>query len=156
MKIENIETLLDITNNSCPSKWELDTIVWADRTTDPKVLTAFLKRIDALSKEAIVKRDKQELAILTELLEEMDEDECKNLLTQSDEDAKNSFIERLARHGAIEVITNQKLSYDTMATTCKLSPSDFILCAKRTQDLIDSISALAIKGETLSKDVAGA
>jgi hypothetical protein len=39
---------------------------------------------------------------------------------------------------------------------CKLSPSDFIITAKRTQDLINSIHELVIQGETLSSDVAGA
>jgi hypothetical protein len=43
-----------------------------------------------------------------------------------------------------------------MNTACKLSPNDFILCAKRTQDLINAIQGLVIKGETLSSDVAGA
>ena len=43
-----------------------------------------------------------------------------------------------------------------MNTACKLSPNDFILCAKLTQDLIDAIQGLVIKGENLSMDVAGA
>lgn len=157
MKVENIKRLLE-TVNTCPSKWELDNIIWSDRLTDPEVLSNFLNRINGLNLnlEDLSSAEKLELVYLTELLEDMDESDCIELLNQSDEDARNTFIEKLARQGAIEVITNQKISFDTMSITCKLSPSDFILCAKRTQDLIDSISALAIKGETLSKDVAGA
>jgi hypothetical protein len=39
---------------------------------------------------------------------------------------------------------------------CRLSPEDFILTSKRTQDLISSIQELVIKGETLSDEMAGA
>ena len=43
-----------------------------------------------------------------------------------------------------------------MNAMCKLSPNDFILAAKRSQDIINSIRELVIQGETLSDDVAGA
>jgi hypothetical protein len=86
----------------------------------------------------------------------MDIDECSELLNLNEDASKESFIENLARTSAIEVLTNEKLSFETMTTACKLSPNDFILCAKRTQDLINAIHGLVIKGETLSNDVAGA
>ena len=44
MKIDKIKTLLSKAT-TCPSKWELDTIIWADRTTNPKVLVRFLNRV---------------------------------------------------------------------------------------------------------------
>lgn len=138
-------------------KWELDTIVYYDRFSNPKTLFEFLSRIDTLnSKKDKSKSESLELSNLLELLDEMDLDECEALLERPEEDAKEAFIEDLARTSAIEVLTNGKISYETMHTACKLSPNDFILCAKRTQDLINSIQGLVIKGETLSKDVAGA
>jgi molybdenum cofactor biosynthesis enzyme len=78
------------------------------------------------------------------------------LLSNDDEIVQQTFIENLARTSALEVLTNDRISYETMNTMCKLSPSDFILTAKRTQDLINSIHELVIQGETLSSDVAGA
>jgi hypothetical protein len=96
------------------------------------------------------------LGYLLELLEDLEEEDCLELINQSEEDAKNLFIENLARTSAIEILTGGKIDFDTMNTACKLSPNDFILCAKRTQDLINAIHGLVIKGETLSKDVAGA
>ena len=93
---------------------------------------------------------------LLEMLDDMDESDIDDLYERSDDDAKEVFIEDLAKISAIEVITDGKLSFSTMNTACKLSPNDFILCAKRTQDLLNSIQGLVIKGETLSKDVAGA
>ena len=156
MTPENIKTLLSKIVD-VPSKWELDTIIWADRTTNPKVLIKFLTRIDDLSK---IKNhnpaEKKEYDSLIELLADLDEKECVDLLNATDEEIRDSFIEDLARTSAIEVLCNGKVSVDTMNTTCKLSPNDFILCAKRTQDLINAIHGLVIKGETLSKDVAGA
>jgi len=139
-----------------PSKWELDNIIYHDRLTNLKSFKDFLERIDRLqSKERNFSED-TELKYLTELFEELDEDEVKELLGQDDDDSKDSFIESLARRSALESLTMGRLHYETLNTACKLAPNDFILCAKRTQDLMSSIQNLAVKGENLSQDVAGA
>jgi hypothetical protein len=156
MKPEKIKELLT-TAAVGPSKWELDTIVWADRTTNPNVLVDFLKYIEKLqATENRTPVEQHELTNLLELLDDLDEEECEELLSQSEEETKEAYIENLSRTSAIEVLTNGKVSFETMNISCKLSPNDFILCAKRTQDLINAIHGLVIKGETLSKDVAGA
>jgi hypothetical protein len=93
---------------------------------------------------------------LLELLADLEEEDCLELIDRTEEDAKNSFIENLARTSAIEILTGGKINFETMNTACKLSPNDFILCAKRTQDLINAVQGLVVKGETLSMDVAGA
>jgi len=140
-----------------PSRWELDNIVYNDRNTNPATLLSFLNRLQVLRAEYKPSEEKAaELAILEELAEELDQDECVELLSKDDDVVRQYFIENLARRGAIEVLCKDKVSEETMNTTCKLSPSDFILTAKRTQDLINSIRELVIQGETLSKDVAGA
>jgi hypothetical protein len=140
-----------------PSRWELDNIVYNDRTTSPETLTVFLNRIQVLRNESNPTESMvSELAILEELAEELDQDECVELLGNDDIIARQLFIENLARRGAIEVLCKDRVSEETMNMTCKLSPSDFVLTAKRTQDLINSIRELVIQGETLSKDVAGA
>jgi hypothetical protein len=140
-----------------PSKWELDAIVYYDRTSNLATLTKFLTRIQDLQtlKTKATAEEKQELEYLVELLEDLDEDECLSLLNKDDDENKNLFIEELARTSAIEILTGGKISFESMNTACKLSPNDFILCAKRTQDLINAIQGLVIKGETLSMDVAG-
>ena len=140
-----------------PSKWELDSIIYYDRTSNLLTLAKFLTRIQDLQtlKTKATAEEKQELGYLVELLEELDEEECLELLDKTEEDHKTSFIEDLARTSAIEILTGGKISYESMNTACKLSPTDFILCAKRTQDLINAIQGLVIKGETLSMDVAG-
>jgi hypothetical protein len=156
MKLENIEDFLSKAT-TCPSKWELDTIIWADRTTNLKILVKFLERIRFLnSKSEKTSKEVQELTYLLELLDDMEESDCTDLLNLSDDEIKDSYIENLARTSAIEVLTNGKISFESMNIACKLSPNDFILCAKRTQDLMNAISGLVVKGETLSKDVAGA
>jgi len=154
MKTEQITDLLSKINTS-PSKWELDTVVYYDRTSNPATLAAFLTRIQTLQSVETTPSEQQELSHLLELLEELDEEECFELIDRSDEDAKNQFIEDLARTSAIEVLTGGKINFETMNTACKLSPNDFILCAKRTQDLINAVQGLVVKGETLSMDVAG-
>lgn len=139
------------------SRWELDNIVWNDRTSSPKTLLDFLSRINYLRElEELDTNQEKELDILIELANDLDEAECIELLSDDDELAQQRFIETLARRSAIEVLANERVSFETMNTTCKLSPSDFILCAKRTQDLINAIRELVIQGETLSGDVAGA
>ena len=100
--------------------------------------------------------EQQELDYLLALLEDLDADECLELSDQTDDDNKNTFIEDLARTSAIEILTGGRIGFETMNTACKLPPNDFILCAKRTQDLINAIQGLVVKGETLSMDVAGA
>lgn len=159
MKREDVKRLLDVSIDG-PSKWELDNVTWYDRTSNPRVLTEFLKRIDELdrldSDGKLTDYYKKELSILLELLEDLDEKESLDLLNQTDDEAKDLFIEDLARTAAIEVLTNGKTGFETMTIACKLSPNDFILYAKRTQDLINAIHGLVIKGETLSQDVAGA
>lgn len=156
MKPEQIKEVLS-SSLKCPSKWELDNVIWADRTTDPEVLVRFLKRIEFLtSQTGMSSTDNQELDFLLELLDDLDEDDCAHMLNPTEEEAKDAFIEKLARTSAIEILTNGRLGYETMNTACKLSPNDFILCAKRTQDLITAIQGLVVKGETLSTDVAGA
>lgn len=156
MKTKDIEKLLSLAIN-CPSKWELDNIIWVDRLSDKKVLVDFLKRIAHLNNNHQKDQSEtQELEFLEELLEDMDLSECAQLLNVSDEDAKNTFIESLARMSAIESLCRGRMSPETMNLACKLSPNDFILCAKRTQDIMNAIHGLVIKGETLSKDVAGA
>ncbi len=152
MKLEQINNLLSNIKVG-PSKWELDTIIWADRTSNPEVLVQFLTRIKHLSD---LSSSSQELTYLLELLDEMENTDVEDLINRSEDEARDSFIENLAKVSAIEVITGGKLGYETMNTACKLSPNDFILCAKRTQDLINAIQGLVIKGETLSNDVAGA
>jgi hypothetical protein len=156
MKIEYIKDFLSQAAGG-PSKWELDTIIWADRTSDLKTLVKFLTRVEELrTKTDLTSPEQEELKHLLELVDDLDRDECESLLTQSEEESKESYLEDLARTCAIEVLTNGKLSFDTMSISCRLSPNDFILCAKRTQDLINAIHGLVIKGETLSQDVAGA
>jgi hypothetical protein len=56
----------------------------------------------------------------------------------------------------LETLCKNEISIATMTTMCKLSPNDFVLAAKRSQDIINAIQELVIQGETLSKDVAGA
>lgn len=139
------------------SRWELDNVVYHDRATNPETLLVFLKRIKQL--ESITRTDAQskELDILNELLNELDEAECTSLLNNSsDEVVKQRYIENLARQGALETLCDNKLSMDTMVAMCKLSPNDFILGAKRSQELINAIRELVIQGENLSGDVPGA
>jgi ethanolamine ammonia-lyase large subunit len=156
MKPEHIKNFLSRAAGG-PSKWELDTIIWADRTSDLKVLVKFLTRVEELrNKSALTSPEQEELENLLELVADLDKDECEELLDQTEEESKESYLEDLARTSAIEVLTNGKLSFETMNISCRLSPTDFILCAKRTQDLINAIHGLVIKGETLSQDVAGA
>jgi hypothetical protein len=157
MKTSQIKNILSKLNTS-PSKWELDTILYHDRLSNTKTLTEFLIRIQKLQtlKNTATPEEQQELTYLLELLEELDDKDVSELINRSDEQSKDAFIEDLARTSAIEILTGGKISYETMNTACKLSPSDFIMCAKRTQDLLNAIQGLVIKGETLSKDVAGA
>jgi len=140
-----------------PSKWELDNITWYDRSTNPKTLVDFLNRIKELEeKTKLSQEEANELLLLNELAADLDEEECMTLLSTDEEFARHNFIESLARKSALEVLTNERVSYETMNLMCKLSPTDFILTSKRTQDLINSIHELVIQGETLSQDVAGA
>lgn len=156
MKTEKINDVLSSIKTS-PSKWELDTIIWHDRLSNPNILVEFLSRIQELqSFKQLDLTQQTELDNLLELLDEMEDSDVDELVNRSENEARDAFIEELAKVSAIEVITAGKLSFTTMNTACKLSPNDFILCAKRTQDLINSIQGLAIKGETLSNDVAGA
>jgi len=153
----DIKNLLKVAAASQISRWELDTITWSERKTNPQVLAEFLKRIDALQTlKKPTDLERQELAILDELANDMDEDECRELFGQDDETVKQRFVESLARQGALETLCKNELSIDTMEKMCKLSPNDFILTAKRSQDLINSIQELVIQGETLSNDIAGA
>ena len=152
----NTEKLLTLASAGT-SRWELDNITWHDRASNPETLTSFLERISFLENlEDRTSKEDRELDSLIDLANELDEDECVQLLSNDDEIVQQTFIENLARTSALEVLTNSGISYETMNTMCKLSPSDFILTAKRTQDLINSIHELVVQGETLSSDVAGA
>lgn len=151
MKLENTTEFLSQLRN-CPSKWELDNITWADRTTDPLVLSKFFQRIEEL-KLASSRAATQELAILLELLEDISEEDVNLLVTQTEDAAKSYFIERLARVSAIEILADNKLSFCTMETTCKLGHNDFILCATRAQELINTVQGMMIKSESLSEDI---
>jgi len=156
MKPEQIKNILSSIKVG-PSRWELDTIIWHDRMSNPNSLAAFLSRIQELQsikKPALI--EKLELDHLLELLDEIDESDVDELIQQSDEEAHDAFIENLAKKSALEVLTKGRVDIETLDTSCKLSPNDFILCAKRTQDLLNTISGLVIKGESLSQDVAGA
>lgn len=152
----NIDKILK-TVKPGPSKWELENIIWHDRSSNPKVLLDFLNRIKELeSTKKLTEADSNELAYLHELAADLDEDECIELLSKDDEVVSHNFIESLARKNALEVLTKGRISFETMELMCRLSPEDFILTSKRTQDLISSIQELVIKGETLSDEMAGA
>jgi hypothetical protein len=151
MKTENITNVLSQLR-ACPSKWELDNIIWSDRTTDPQVLSKFLQRIEELQ-QASSRAATQELAILLELLEDITEEEVVLLVNQTEAAAKSQYIEQLARVSAIEILANNKLSFDTVNTTCKLGHNDFILCATRAQELINTVQGMMIKCESLSQDI---
>jgi len=152
----NIDYLLEVANKG-PSKWELDTIIWHDRTTDPKCLVEFLTKIKSLEQKTDkTDFEQKEYDILVELANDLNEEECLELLSDNDEIVQQNFIESLARASALEVLTRDKVSLETMSLMCKLNPSDFILTSKRTQDIINSVHELVIQGETLSNDVAGA
>ena len=151
----DIEKLLK--SASAVSRWELDNIIYNDRTSNPTTLIALLTRVKNLqSSSKLNNAEKQELEILEELVNELDEKECTNLLANDDDDVRQRFIESLARRGALETLCKNQLSIETMETMCKLSPNDFILTAKRGQDIINAVKELVIQGETLSDDVAGA
>lgn len=158
MKLKlDVDKILESASVS-PSKWELDNIVWNDRTTNPETLKKFLQRLKHLKElaKSATKSEIEELKILTELANELDEQECIDLLSNDDDLAQHRYIESIARRSAIEVLCNNKVDIETMYEMCKLSPEDFILASKRAQDLINSIKELIIQGETLSQDVAGA
>jgi len=156
MKLEDIDKILESADTS-PSKWELDNIVYWDRTSNPKSLILFLQRIKHLSNLSVKTfSEEKELSKLLELLDETELEDCQDLVASDDDELKDTFIENLARENAIQILTVGRIETANMETACKLSPNDFILCAKRTQDLINSIQKLVIKGETLSNDVAGA
>lgn len=157
MKTTQIKNILSKLSTT-PSKWELDSIIYHDRTSNAKTLAKFLTRIQDLQalKTKATAEEQQELDYLLALLEDLDADECLELSDQTDDDNKNTFIEDLARTSAIEILTGGRIGFETMNTACKLPPNDFILCAKRTQDLINAVQGLVVKGETLSMDVAGA
>ena len=157
MKTTQIKNILSKLSTA-PSKWELDSIIYHDRTSNAKTLAKFLTRIQDLQalKTNATAEEQQELDYLLALLEDLDADECLELSDQTDDDNKNTFIEDLARTSAIEILTGGRIGFETMNTACKLPPNDFILCAKRTQDLINAVQGLVVKGETLSMDVAGA
>lgn len=157
MKIKDIDKVLT-TLKTGPTKWELDNVIYHDRYTNPKTLHNFLTRIKELdsTKKQLDPASLAEYDYLVEMLEDMDIEDIESLTMLDEEQSRDQFIEELARKSAIEVMTNGKLSFETFETACKFSPSDFILCAKRTQDLINSIQGLVIKGETLSQDVAQA
>lgn len=157
MKLKlNVNKLIKAAEDICPSKWELDNIVWNERTTNPQVLMRFIERIKHLQAVDLTPAEKNELKFLIELANEMDEDECLTLLSNADDVAQHRYIEYVARKNALEVLCKNQVSVETMEEMCKLSPEDFILAAKRTQDLMNSIRELIIQGETLSRDVAGA
>lgn len=153
MKIEKLDDLINAIHSG-PSKWELDNIVYHDRTTNATTLHKFLSRIKFLKESAKTSAEQQELSDLLDLYTDLDDDDIVDLVDPTEEESREQFIEDLARRSAIQVLTSGKMDFETMTTACKLSPNDFILCAKRTQDLINSIRGLVIKGETLSKDVA--
>ncbi len=156
MKLEDIDKILTKTDTS-PSKWEFDNIIYWDRTSNPKTLVSFLTRIQTLhDKKGKTVSEEKELSKLLELLDETDYDDCMSISFTTDDEQKDSYLENLARTNAIQILTLGRIDFNNMETACKLSPNDFILCAKRTQDLINSIQGLVIKGETLSSDVAGA
>jgi sulfite reductase alpha subunit-like flavoprotein len=148
----DVNKLLGLANTG-PSRWELDNIVYSDRTTNPVTLRKFLERIQELR---TTDAKSVELSILESLAQELDQAECEQLMSDDDELAQQNFIEDLARRSAVEVLTRDKVTFETMNVMCKLAPNDFILTAKRTQDIINSIHELVIQGETLSRDVAGA
>jgi hypothetical protein len=152
----DVDTLLEFAPVG-PSRWELDNIVWNDRTTNPRTLVQFLQRIKILqTTDSLLPADQKELEILEELAEDLDIYACKALLAEDDDTAQQHFIENIARQSALETLCNSQISIETMNAMCKLSPNDFILAAKRSQDIINSIRELVIQGETLSDDVAGA
>ena len=108
MKITQIDNVLS--KLKTVSKWELDSVVYYDRTSNLKTLSNFLIRIQSLQ---IIKRtpsEQEELGYLLELLEDLDEDECLELSDSTDEDHRISFIENLARISAIEILTGEKYS----------------------------------------------
>ncbi len=60
-----------------PSRWELDNIVWNDRTTNPKTLVEFLQRIKVLqTAKDLLPEHQRELEILEELAEDLDIHAC--------------------------------------------------------------------------------
>lgn len=157
MKLKlDVEKLLEVSAGT--SKWELDNVIWSDRSTNPVTLRNFLLRIKALQSlgTSAVKEEIRELEILIELANDLDEADCVDVLSKEDEIVQHHYIEALARKSSLEVLCNNRMTVDTMNEMCKLSPEDFILVSKRTQDLINSIRELIIQGETLSQDVAGA
>jgi hypothetical protein len=152
----NIDKILK-TVQPGPSKWELENIVWHDRSSNPKVLLDFLNRIKELEgMKKIPEAEANELKYLLEMASELDEEECIELLSKEDEIVAQNFIENQARTNALEVLTKGRISFETMEIMCRLSPEDFILTSKRTQDLINSIQELVVKGETLADEMAGA
>lgn len=152
----DIDRILQAANTG-PSKWLLDNIVWHDRATSPTVLIEFLQRIKLLENQSqLSQNESKELEILNDLANDLDEQECLMLISDDEEIVRHNFIEALARTSALQVLTMDKVTADTLETMCKLSPNDFILTSKRTQDIINSVHELVIQGETLSDEVAGA
>lgn len=120
-----------------PSKYELYNIIWVGIEYDKSKLIRLLKRIRKLKFLFFIKRYREELSILEDILKSYDSEKLKNLLLNDEQTSRMAIIEKWSKIGAIEILTNDRFTKETYDVISNLPLRDYQIVTKRIEELIN-------------------
>lgn len=138
-----------------PSKYELYHIVWGGIEYDKSKLIRLIKRIKKLKYLFFIKRYREELQILKEILNSYDSEKLKGLLLNEEHTSRMAIIEKWSKISAIEILTNDRFSKETYETISNLPLRDYQIITKRTEELINIARNVTTQSDKKSDEIPG-
>jgi len=135
-----------------PSLFEAKYVIYPDISYDREQLVEFYDHYNSLDPE----KDKEELAILDEVLNGYSKRRIQGLLNNDENISRICVIEKYARIAAREVILTGKYSMETFRIATNFPIADYQLFVKRSKEIVKEIKGLISQKEDISKNIGNA
>lgn len=120
--------------------------IWVDVHYNRETVNKFFERITLLQQ---IEPDSEELKNLNRILQDHNEEYLKKFYIGDEETSRLAMIERWARDGAIDILSESKYSKETLRNLLNLSVNDYKLVMKRVEEIIASARSISIQDDNI-------
>jgi hypothetical protein len=146
---------MSIINRKCPSKYELQHIVWNGIDFDRDKLFKFIKRLKFTRFLSFIPQYNLEHTFLNEILNSYNSERINGLLKGDENVLKMCLIEKWARIAAVDILLTNTYSRLTYTTISNLPIKDFQLISKRIEEMVNVGKNITYQSNTVTDNIPG-
>lgn len=130
------------------TKFEYTTFGLSDYTTVASKYRKICEDFDKINSIFLKsKEQKDNIRVLKELKAEYESSYTSDELAMTEQKEKEYWIKRLAKHGAVQLLAQGKVSADIMFKMASLSNNDYVECVKETTKLSSYMNDVTQRAE---------